>query len=210
MRKIFLLCAVIFTLTLGPGALHASIVFSENFDGLTQKLNVTSVGGFTAINGTNVDVVGVGFYGLCNGPESGNCIDLEGTGGNPQGQLQSNMIFGPGTYVLSFDLIGEQRGFDSSSVTVILGNYDQTFTLTSYDFTNGIVTNVPVTVATPSQLSFISNGSGDAGILLDNVQVSGALSGIPEPSSQMMMGATLIGASAWAVRRRRPISRLVA
>ena len=73
---------------------------------------------------TNVDIVGnPGAFPLCNGPESGNCTDMNGSGGNLQGQLQSTMVFGPGSYLLSFDLIGDQRG-SRASVTVTLGNYN--------------------------------------------------------------------------------------
>jgi len=56
-------------------------------------------------------------------PESGNVVDLDGTGGNPQGVLQSNsaISLSPGVnYYLSFDLIGSQRGIDTST-TVTLG-----------------------------------------------------------------------------------------
>jgi hypothetical protein len=105
----------------------SSILLDENFDELTPASAATSVGTFSTINGTNVDIVGDVngnfFPALCALPESGNCIDMNGSGGNPQGQLQSNTAFGPGNYLLSFDLIGNQRG-STSSVTVTFGNYN--------------------------------------------------------------------------------------
>ncbi len=120
---------------------YGSVVLSENFDGLTPGLSATSVGDFHTINGTNVDILGPGLFGnLCVSPESGNCIDMDGSGGNPQGQLQSNTQFGPGTYLLSFDLIGSSRG-NTASVTASLGNYSQVFTLASNDYSSGIVIN---------------------------------------------------------------------
>lgn len=65
-------------------------LLSENFNELTPQLTATSVGAFHAINGTNVDIVGGALFGyLCVSPESGNCIDLDGTGGNSQGMLQT-------------------------------------------------------------------------------------------------------------------------
>ena len=173
---------------------------SEDFDGLTQQLAATSAGAFTTINGTNVDIVGSSF-GLCKAPESGNCIDMNGTGGDPQGQLQSNLLFAPGSYLLSFDLIGDQRG-STASVTVTLGSYDHTFTLSSGDVSGGIVLNAPVTVATPGHLLFASGVPGNIGLLLDNVVVGTAsTSATPEPASLILIGAALL-AGGVTLRRR--------
>jgi hypothetical protein len=196
----FLLGAGLLAFCIAP-AVHAGIILNENFDELTQQLTVTCAGAFSTINGTNVDVVGSSFA-LCNGPESGNCIDMNGSGVNPQGQLQSNMVFAPGSYLLSFDLIGDQRG-STASVTVTLGNFDQTFTLASAALTGGIVSDAPVTVTTPSQLLFASDVPGDIGLLLDNVVVStaGTSTAVPEPSSLLLLGSGLL-AGALALRRR--------
>ena len=88
-----------------------------------------------------------------------------------QGQLQSNQVFQPGDYLLSFDLIGSERQ-TTASVTVAMGNYTHTFTLAPQDFTSGIVTNVPVTVTTPTHLLFTGDpNTGVIGLFLDNVVV---------------------------------------
>src|SRR5580700_8814897 len=115
------------------GSVQGATMLTENFDELTPAPSATSAGAFSTIGGTNVDIVGSingsFFPTLCVLPESGNCIDLDGSGGNPQGILQSVSTFtlNPGTdYFLSFDLIGSQRG-NSTSTTVSFGPYSQTF-----------------------------------------------------------------------------------
>ena len=196
----FLFCAGLLAFCAAP-AVRAAVLLNENFDELTQQLTVTSAGAFSTINGTNVDVVGnPGSFPLCNGPESGNCIDMNGSSGNPQGQLQSNMLFAAGSYLLSFDLIGDQRG-STASVTVTFGSYDQMFTLTSADLAGGIVVNAPVTVTTPTHLLFASDVPGVIGLELDNVVVSTSATTIPEPASLLLMGSALL-AGAMALRRR--------
>ena len=127
---------------------------------------------------------------------------MDGSGGNPQGQLQSNMLFAAGSYLLSFDLIGSQRG-NTAATTVTFGNYDQTFTLPSSDVTDGIVTNQLVTLSSPGYLLFVSDTPGDVGDVLDNVVVSTAASSVPEPSSLLLMGPALLAGIVATARRRR-------
>jgi hypothetical protein len=199
MRRVTLSITATVVLGLCTSA-YASVVLSENFNELTPMLSATSVGTFSAINGTNVDIVGDGLFGgLCVAPEGGNCIDMNGTGGNPQGQLQSNMLFSPGTYLLSFDLIGSGRG-STDSVTAIFGNYLHTFTLGSSDTSGGIVTNQPVTLTSSGHLLFVSDVRGEVGLLLDNVIVS--TSAVPEPSSFVPLASALLVGVALFVRRR--------
>jgi hypothetical protein len=183
--------------------MHASTLLSENFDELSQNLTVTSVGAFTAINGTNIDVVGpTNFAGLCAAPESGNCVDMDGTGDNPQGQLQSNMLFGAGTYLLSFDLVGSGRG-STEGTTVSFGNYTQDFSLASGDDTDGIVVNQLITVTTPGYLDFTADQGGQVGDLLDNVTVTTATAApTPEPSSIALLGTAMLAGMGVMARRR--------
>jgi hypothetical protein len=170
---------------------------TENFDSLTPALNATNLGAFTVTSGS-VDVVGGGLYGsLCVAPESGNCVDLNGSTGTA-GQISSaSLTLTPGIYTLSFDLIGSQRG-SATSTTVTLGSlYNQTFLLSSGDVTSGIVNatiNVGTTTVTP--LIFTSNTSSNVGALLDNV----SLVSTPEPATLALLG---IGLAGLMFRRRR-------
>jgi hypothetical protein len=199
-------------------AARAAAILSENFNELTTALGVTSVGVFQTIGGTNVDLVGTGSaFALCASPESGVCVDMDGTGGDSQGILQTvtPITLEPGTdYFLSFDLIGSQRG-SAASTTVTLGTsgctgagclYNQTFSLASGDDTDGIVTNALVTVsaATTVYLTFSSNTAGEIGDVLDNVTItSNAVTGAPEPSGTILMGSALAGLSFFARRLHR-------
>jgi hypothetical protein len=198
-------------LCLLPSLAGASTILSENFDELTAHLSATSVGAFKAIDGTNVDIVGPGdgFGALCATPESGNCIDLDGSYGNPQGVLQSGSItLDPGVnYYLSFDLVGSQRGA-TTGATVNFGSYSQTFVLSSSDDTDGIVTNELVTVGavTLTNLTFTSNTPGDIGSVLDDVSITSSPSGVspvPEPSSILLTGSALLLSIGLLLRRRR-------
>jgi len=202
----YVLTASLPVLTLITLPAHASTIFSENFETATVNLDVTQAGQFNTILGTNVDVVGGSNFGyLCVGPESGNCVDLGGTGGDAFGDLVTTITLAPGTYDLSFDLIGSQRG-DTTSTTVSFGDYSQTFILASSDTTSGIVLNQLVNVTGgPTTLQFLNNAypgdDGNIGALLDNVSVTTTASPVPEPGTLAMMTTGLIGL-AGAARRR--------
>ena len=193
-----------------PVSVHASTILNENFDELSAALGVSSVGAFHAIDGTNVDIVGPGngFGALCASPESGNCVDLDGTGGNPQGILQTvnSITLMPGVnYLLSFDLVGSGRGV-ATSTSVAFGPYSHTFVLSSGDVSSGIVTNQLVTVSTTTvaNLTFTSNTPGEAGPLLDNVLITTAAASLPEPSGAILLGSGLMICLALARKRKAP------
>jgi PEP-CTERM motif len=168
-------------------AVSKADTINENFNELPASLNATNLGAFTVTSGT-VDVVGGTLFGsLCAAPESGNCVDLDGSNA---GQISSaNLTLTPGTYILSFDLIGSQRGVNTST-TVTLGTlYDQTFLLSSGDITSGIVgVTINVGTTTVAPLIFTSNTPGVEGALLDNVSL---VSSVPEPATLSFLGIGL-------------------
>jgi hypothetical protein len=194
-------------------SLYATTIFSENFDELTPQLTVFTAGQFHTINGTNVDVVGGGLFGgLVVPPESGNAVDMGGSGGSSFGQLQSVAItLTPGTYSLSFDLVGSQRGVTTTTGVNLAPTsgpslYSHDFMLASNDDVSGIVNGAMFTVSGSPETVFLTfsllGGSANIGSLLDNVSIqSGAVSTVPEPGSLLLLGSGLM-ALVGLVRRR--------
>ena len=217
MMKRFALPVAAAALVFASTSLYAGTIFSENFDELTPNLGVTSVGQFTAINGTNVDIVSAanGWASLVVAPESGNVIDLGGSGGNPFGQLQSGgiSVTGGDTYTLSFDLVGSQRGVTTSTLATLgtagdlTSLYDTSFTLASNGAagTDGLVT---FTLVAPTSetvyLGFTDTSApstANIGSLLDNVSIASSAPPIPEPSSLLMLGSGLVAMGSFARRK---------
>jgi hypothetical protein len=179
---------------------------TDNFSTAPVGYSVTGTvdGSFMTIGGTNVDVLSnPGTFGsLCNSGNS-ECIDLGGSTGNSlaMGTLSSSSQFGPGAYLLSFDLNGAQRG-TTTTTTVSLGSYSQTFTLLPGDTTSGDIVNQYVTLTSPGYLVFSDTGSSNdnIGAVLDSVNVAPT----PEPPSIILLGsALLMGAGFFAMRRRQ-------
>jgi hypothetical protein len=200
MRKLLYLfvLALCFTGT----SLYATTILSENFNELTAQLGVTSAGQFHTINGTNVDIVGAsnGWGFLVVPPESGNAIDLGGSGGNSFGQLQSvALTLNPGIYSFSFDLNGSQRGVATTTRVNIApasgpAFYNAVFGLGS----NGsvVVNDAMFTVSGSPETVFLTfsllGGSPNIGSLLDNVSINtGPVSPVPEPGSLLLLGSGL-------------------
>jgi hypothetical protein len=182
---------------------QASIIFSENFNSVPDGLNKTgTIGNFTVTTG-NVDVLGTNptneFSTLCVSPETGNCIDLDGS---KTGAISSTSIsVTPGSYILAFDLNGSQRG-SSTSTTVTFAGFTHTYVLASAS-TNAFSIPLTITTAGTSKIVFTSNTSGSRGSLIDNVSLSNVTrtAGVPEPATGLLM----LGGLALAVitRRRR-------
>jgi len=185
-----------------PGVFACSsfdAIVSGNFDELTANLDVTSVGAFQTINGTNVDMAGPGdgFGSLCALPESG----------NPPGRLQPDRLFSAGSDYLGFDLIGRGRG-TTASTAVAFGNHDPTFDLASADNRRGIVFSQQVTLSSSGHLLFAGN-THQIGDVADNVVVSTATGVVPGPTSFLFPGNRTWGIGLGSLAKEESIGILL-
>ena len=196
--------------------MNATTLFSENFDELTPTLGVTSAGLFSTDGTNNVDILGPALYFECYGPESTNCVDLNGSSigpGSTVGSLESISISVPaaGTYYFSFDLIGNSIVNSTVSATAeVIGGlgtyYNQSFTLQPVIGGNvtdlsGIVVDAPLTftAADTVNIFFASTTGGLNGAILDDVTIADTLS-TPEPATFLFLGSALLAGS--LIRRR--------
>ena len=206
MNTKFLLAGVSAAVALVAGNASASILLSDNFDAGSPHADQLNWTGDATFNVTSppssVDLIGAGgsFDFI---PGHGGYIDLDGSSGsgnNPAGQLTSVASFGPGTYTVTFDLAGNQRGASSQSTTVSLGDFSQTFgpLASSVGFTNQTIT---FSTSTAGHLVFTETGPSDQqGNLLDNVALSG-----PEPATWAMMLMGFGGLGGVLRHRRRTL-----
>lgn len=191
------LCALL-SVSASAGMMLSDDFNSEN--GGTYQLNY---GGFTnwEVGGGTVDLIGVGSSWNWF-PDHKLYVDMDGSTGNA-GKMTSRTAFDfiPGvTYVLSFDLAGNQRAATSETVRVQVAmgaafgedyslSWDSPFTTFAETFS--------VAVPTSANLSFEGLGGDNVGMLLDNV----SLSVVPVPGAALL-GVLGLGAAGVRLRKR--------
>jgi hypothetical protein len=193
LRKLFTAVALL----AGATAAQAAPIFSDNFDADALGLNTTSfVQGWTVSNGT-VDTIGTpGFFDFI--PGNGHYIDLDGSSGLA-GTFSNSVVLSAGTtYVMTFSLAGNHRGYDPDVVDVMFGSSTATYVMYSPDPLAPHTLSFTAGVSGPVTFSFHNHGGDDVGALLDNVSIAA----VPEPETYAMLLAGL-GALGFAARRRR-------
>jgi hypothetical protein len=203
----FLTLSALFTVSL---SIQAATIFSEDFETAIPGLGVVVAGQFTAINNSNVDVLGPGntnFGYECLSPESGQCVDLGGSAStaNNDGDLIATVIApSAGVYYLSFNLVGSSIQQSPATVTTVtLGSYSQSFVLPFMDAIDGIIISAPVTLLAGANTIEIKNTDSGSynGSILDNVVVTDTPT--PEPVTAALFGSALLLASAFRKRSVR-------
>ncbi|MEO8098219.1 MAG: hypothetical protein ABI811_11005 [Acidobacteriota bacterium] len=136
--KTTLLCLTL--LAAVPGS-AATILFQDDFSTDTDGTPVAGLTNWNILNGTNVDV---GDFGALCSPGASKCIDTQGSGGNPNADIQTKNSFAlsPGfTYTFSFTM---NSGANSSFLVTIGTAFSQLFPAgtadgaKSFQFTAGV------------------------------------------------------------------------
>lgn len=166
----FLTFQILFILLIVSSKASAATVtsFTDDFEAEGTSLNYNSFAKWDVIDGT-VDTIATGGFGINCPSGSSVCVDLDGSTAD-SGILTTKDEFDVGTYTLSFDISGNQRGQAADTVTVILGDYIEQFSRESGDPWETITRSVDVTSL--SKLSFENEGGDNFGIILDNVSVA--------------------------------------
>lgn len=175
---------------------HATIMLQDNFNGEHGGLGVLNYYGFAnwSVPSGSVDLIGNGYYDFY--PGNGLYIDLDGSTG-AAGPLTTNQTFGAGSYTLTFDLGGSQRG-NTNTVEISLGNWSTSLLTYSSD----PLQSFSYTFTTSGgQLEFQNLGGDNVGAILDNVQLDADSAPVPEPGTLMLLGVGLFGLAVYGKRR---------
>lgn len=192
---------------IGIGSASATVIFSDNFDTYSYKLEAIAAdfANNWVINSGSVDLIGNDTTVIPSQqnydfiPGNGMYVDLDGST-NAGGFFSTNdFSLNAGTYVIQFSLAGSQNPNNDNDVTVTFGSFTETFTLLSSDLFQSYSRTVTLGSALSTALAFKNSGGDNVGALLDNVSVTA----VPEPSTYGLMFGGLIMVAGLVARKSR-------
>jgi VPDSG-CTERM motif len=142
-------------------------------------------------------------FDLTPGQGHGLYVDMEGTGTGPGTITLKNAIsLGAGSYVLRYDMAGNQR--EGATDTVIINAQNgvpttiATDTKTLTEFAPWTTYDIPFTLAAPTTVNFVFQDAGafdNIGNLLDNVRLDdGTVGSVPDGgTTAALLGLGLVG-----------------
>ncbi len=203
--------AAAFSIALLPLSAQAAPIFADNFNtenGGVGTLNYGGFANFTISSGT-VDLIGNGLYDFL--PGNGLYIDLDGTTQNAGLMTSDPIALGPGSYILSFDLAGNQLGGSESVGVNIFGGLNASYAFVNvvraaFDPFSTVSVAFSVLANDSVQFNFANAGGDNIGALLDNVELTADLAAVPEPGTLLLVGGGL-ALAARTVHRRRQTAR---
>jgi hypothetical protein len=193
MKRVILPLVAAALLSILPAS--AAVIFSEDFSGDSSGLTKTTLVNWNVLNGTNVDI---GEFGALCSPGPQQCVDMQGSGGNSSGDIETKSAFalGPG-FNYTFAYTADNAG--NSTVRLRIGTaVDQIIATGNGSFTINFTAE-----AQNATIRLTDTSSPDnVGTYLGNIVLSSdvATSAIPEPSTFILLGAGITGFV--AVRRR--------
>jgi hypothetical protein len=176
---------------------NAGIIFQDNFDleagaANSSSLNYTTFGNWTVSEGTVDVVANSNGWGITCAGGSGKCVDLDGSTGNAGILTSSLLSLGAGTYSLSFDVSGNQRGGAADSFTLALGGFlNESFNFAPTSPWQTVTRTFTVLGDSANSIIFNHAGGDNIGIMLDNVSLSKV--DVPEPTTLLLFALGLIG-----------------
>jgi hypothetical protein len=174
-------------------------LFFDDFNFENIGLNYNNFENWDVSDGT-VDVIGGTGSNWNWFPAYGSYVDMDGST-EDAGKIttKTSFNFNPGTYILSFELAGNQRpgypSFDTVIVQIGEGTlFNQSYTLTTYDSFTKYTEKFTVLSPTTAKLSFECLGGDNVGVVLDNVSI------VPVPGA-VLLGVLGLGAASWKLRK---------